>query len=505
MIVILILAAAANQFFLANLNSDYLYLYETANNIFHYHSIAGQNFPAAPYYFPDLFLVMILQLFIHNITIIHFLYSCLFLAAFLYGIFLLIYFCTNNKPNAYFSASVALLISFSIMPTQLSYLHEWPASHLSALLCSLFLLYFYLKQAFTPVLFGLAMLATFLVFISDNLLFAQCIVPLCFLICIDLLRHHVDKKYAYLFLASLLCIVLLGARMDLFLSKYFDASFSLNISLFRIRKIAQLPLTLQHAMQIIRQTMTIHAFFYYSLLFYNCINIVLMLGLRNMNLNLKRVLCYLYAAQFFNLILAILAGKFTDPMHLRYLDTIFIFPFIIFALLISQYLTRNIYPKLILLILSCVIVMSTIIFIQNNVSFLQQINLQPPYNHFVACMDTLQQTEGIKNGLGEYWDVREIRMLSKRNINMTQINNELDFFNFLDHDKLFYPREYDFIVVSPNAFISPLPKDKIEQVVGKPDKIAMCSYREIWVYNSPESRKRLNLYFGPKSAVIHRS
>lgn len=514
---ILILAAVSNQFFIYNINSDYLYVYEIANNLAHFKSFAGQNFPAAPYYFPDIFIIFLLQTLTKNISIVHFLYSILFLFSFCYLIFIISNQCINEKKLALLSVFSVLFLCFFITPINLIFLQEWPASHLSSLLFSLFLLHFYLKNTpNSPHIkhIILLFLITFLMFISDNLVFAQAFFPLSLIIIFDLFFRKSNKKLAISLLILFFFVTLFGARFDLFLAK-FNASFSLNISLFRVRKATQLPITIQHAWQIFTENFQLNRAFYLSLFFYNIASFILAILLffrkKPSHKNLFMVLTFLYLAQICNILLAVLSGKFTDPMHLRYLDTLFIFPAIAFACVVTQCIHEHFYKKTAYILLCSLFVINSVTFAQTHIPFLQKFTFHPPYNPFVACIDHLKTTYSIENGLGEYWDVREIRMLSQQHINMTQINNDLNFFNFIDNDKLFYanpqsktPFKYDFVVINQNAIISPIPKENLRTAIGNPDHIVDCADREIWLYTQTDSKHRLNSFFALKAGNIYR-
>lgn len=514
-IAMMILSLAANQFFLANLNSDYLYVYETASNLWQNKSLAGQNFPAAPYYFPDIFVVMGLQFFTQNITVLHFLYSMIFLAAFTYLVYRLLLCCLTSHALALLGAFLSLISCFMIVPPDLIFLREWPASHLSVLLCSLFLLQYYIQHRDRHIslycLSGIFILS-FLVFISDNLLFAQAFFPLTVLILIDRFWQPNRKKLVYSLLGLFFLIALLGARMDLFLAKYFDASYSLNISLFRVRKLAQLGATLTQAGTILLANISLNKGFYSLLFFYNISSMIpgaaLYVNQKSSSYkNLFFVLAYLYLAQISNVMLAILAGKFTDSMHLRYLDTIYIYPVLAFVFAIMALLAEKRFVRCIIAALTLLFIINVYLFIETNPRPFKNISFAPPYNEFVACVDQIKQTYPIQHGVGEYWDVREVRMLSKQHIQMTQINNELQFFNFIDNEtkfKLTPKPVFNFIIVSPNAIISPLSKETIHSVIGVPNKIISCGYREVWLYTEAEPAQRLNQFFAARTDKIYR-
>lgn len=514
-IVICLLSAASNQYFVDCINSDYLYLHETANTLHGFKSMAGQSFPPAPYYFPDLLVIFLLQFLTINMTVINLISSFLFLLSYCILVFYLLQTVMHDKWFAYLGTLIAFCSYFLLIPNELQYLKVWPASHLSVILYCIFLLTVYLnirdKRA-NPLLLLSLLIPTFLIFISDNLLFAQGLFPLSLAILIDRYRHPGNRKIAFYFVLIFFFVTLLGARMDLFLYHYFDITYALNASLFRVRKVAEIGTTLQTAWQIVKDNVSLNPIFYGMLLFYNLSSMLLVsiiftkrivwkISQESLN-KLIFVLGYSYLAQTINIILAILCGKFTDVGRFRYLDTLHVFPSIAFAMTIVFLLCHRKFVHACLIVLSMTFIVSSFIFIVQNKNLLMRFSLQTPYPEFVQCIDRMHNTYAINNGVGEYWDVKEIRMLSKNAMMMTQVDKTLNFFNFIDNKHAFYkdssaktPFDYQFIIVTPDSEFRSLDKNKILADIGKPDRIEKCGYREVWVYLTAESRGKLNGYF----------
>lgn len=508
--IIAFLSAAATQYFVENINSDYLYLYETAANIMQFYSLAGQNFPPAPYFFPDLFIVILLKsLTLQNITIINFICCASFLSVFLILVYALFRICFNKTNLRFYDMCFAIIFvlcsTFCLIPLDLQYLRQWPASHLSVILFSLFLLIFYLKHRFQQInafSYVFVTITAFCLFISDNLLFAQAFVPLSIVILFDRLINKNKQNGSIYLLIIFLIVTMMGARIDLILEKYFAASFSLNESLFRIRKISQLDQTFFIALQVVKDNIAQNAFYYFTLICFNLLSAILFLILypRRRHIAVYKpialVLAYFYCAQLINLLLAILCGKFTGIGRFRYLDTLHIFPPIALALVVLCYVERKLFIKSICILLSLLLIDYTYGFLQINFSLLKHFSFTAPYNEFVKCIDDLQDTYHIQHGLAEYWDVKEIRMFSKRNIAMTQVDRELQFYNFIDNQHLFTPKpEYQFIIVTPDSDIRSLSTAKIRANIGEPDKILQCTYRQVWLYQSPAKKAKLNQYY----------
>jgi hypothetical protein len=512
-IAIILLAAASNQFFVEYITSDYLYGFEVAANLIHNKTIAGQNFPAAPYFFPDIVIIMLLEAVTHNISLLHFLYSFLFLMLYIFLVYNLIKECGVTKKLSILGALIALVAGFFIISPGFPFLRDWPLSHLMVLLLSLFFLQYYLRyrQQSDFSLFRCIILFIFLYlsYVSDNLLFVQFMFPFSMIILLDLYLKKTNKKFAVSLLIIFFLVFLLGAKIADSLAHYFDASFSLNVSLYRLRKMEQLGNTLSNMLYIFADNIHKNPVFYGMLALYNGVSIVLTAILYKKTKiglyfeNGVRVLGFLWLAQISNIILALLVGKFSEPAHLRYLDTIYFFPSISLALVISLLLNKNLYVKSLFIFIMVLFFSCISLFFYNNFTLLEKFNLAVPYNNSVQCIDALQSKYLIKNGLAEYWHVRVVRMLSKKGLMISQIDNHMNFINLIDNRNFFWldvkkkiPFVYQFIIVND------LPKDKIQQVIGQPDKVVFCPKLEVWLYVKPASMAKLNNYFIPKLVSI---
>lgn len=215
-------------------------------------------------------------------------------------------------------------------------------------------------------------------------------------------------------------------------------------------------------------------------------SIVLFFALRRrkqLSNNLLIILMYFYSAQIFNIILAVLCGKFSDVGRFRYLDTLHIFPAIALALTIANCIEKQLFLQQIYRWVGVMLALNFATFFQINYPFLRDFTLHQPYNAFVDCVDNLQKTYPIQNGLGEYWDVKEIRMLSKRGIMMTQVDRDFNFYNFIDNKHSFEKNtKYQFVIVTPHSELRSISKENVRKKMGEPHKIAMCANREIWLY-----------------------
>ncbi|MDR3477431.1 MAG: hypothetical protein P4M14_05300 [Gammaproteobacteria bacterium] len=506
-LIALVSALAANQFFIENINSDFLYGYETATNLIHHH-LQGQNFPIAPYYFPDLLLVMLLNTLTSNITLLNYLYSIIFLFGFTLLVYNLIRSMQLTPYLASLGAMTALITFFFIIPPGMPLIREWPFSHLSVLLFSLYLLNDYIRHRTRDPKVPAILINGILIYailISDNLLFVQLLVPLSVLILFDLLFQKSNKKFALSLLAIFFVTALLSAKTPAIMTKLFGSSVSYNVSLFRIKNLAHLNTVFAHTGQLFVDNIRANPLFYAMILLYNTATLILfaLLYIKNKGFkgieNLTRILGFFVLAECCNLILATLVGKITETAHFRYLDILYIYPGISLALVITFLLQKNrdaryLYSALTLLFITC-----TLIFVYQNSTLLASVTFKPPYNNTIQCLDNLQKKYALEQGLADYWHVRPVRMLSKNHLQISQINNKLSLENFIDNRIYFYsdiknktPLTYQFIIADN------LPTDLILKNIGRPDSIAMCPGAEVWLYLKKDSAAKLNQYFSPQ-------
>lgn len=511
--VIFLLSAASNQFFIERITSDYLNLFETAGNLLHFKTLSGQNFSAAPYFFPDILVMMLLTMMTQNLTVLHFVYSLLFLSFYSTIVYLLMKVSLNNKMLSFWGSLIALMLGFLVLPAELTFLRDWPGSHLSALFFGLYLLYFYVTHLQSKPAIGsmfVLFTLTFLIFVSDNILFIQALFPLSLIIVADMVLNKINRKMGLSLLLVFLLTVLLGARFDWFLTEFFNASYSLNVSLYRIRHIGQLIDTLGNAYALVAENIRLHPGYYFLLLYYNIAGLVFA-GMLYVKTRHKqdltvffRVLAFLYLAQICNVFLAVLAGKLSVYAHFRYLDSIYFFPSIAFAWTMIHCVANKLHTRFFISLVILLVIISLAGFLKINGQPLRHFTLQPPYNSFVACVDGIAKKFPIKNGLAEYWEVREVRMLSKHPVMITQISPELEFVNLMDNKARFYadpaaktPFTYQFIIINPHS-INPLPQNRIRESVGEPDQTIVCEGREVWLYVTKEKEKKLNDFFKRK-------
>lgn len=493
---IVLLAAFSNQWFLDGVNSDTLYLFELARHVIHPTLFFGQNLPAAPYFFPDMVWVVLLQGLTNNISLLHYLYSILFLTVFCSLIYKLLYFSLQDASLARLGTLAALANCFFVIVPHFYFLQEWLGAHLSIILFSLGFLWFYLINRENKLSFiqGLCVfILTFLVFISDNLVFAQLLFPVGILMGVDCLFKNTHKQFAGSLLIIFMLVIVCGVKIEVILHYFFDISISNNVSLFRIRKIAELDQTVLLAFRIFFAAIRQHALGFLWLLFEAILTIVLMVRLYWLNSkqpNLFRILAFFYGSILCNILLAILSGKLTALPYLRYLDTLFIFlPLGLVWVMMHLFKEKHHIEKWVLIVIF--VGGAAGLLFHQPAGGVQFGFLSAPYPSVAQCMDQLSKQYHVQTGLAEYWNVRPVRMLTQENLQISQIDKRLGLQNFTDNKFYFQNNRnlYQFIMTAG------LPKQLILQAVGAPDRVAFCVNQEVWLYLNKESHARLNQYF----------
>lgn len=493
----IILALVNNQVFINYLNGDSLYDIETASNFWRNKSFAFQNFPIAACFFPDLLIYIVLEIFTHNITVLHLSYLFIFLLAELTIIFNLFRCSELDKKNAFWALCFSLGAFFLIIPYGIS-LNEWKGSHFSVLLYSLIVFQYYLTHSNQSIsikvgLIGFAL--TFLVYISDNIVVMYLMAPLGLVILIDIWLKQTSKKVGGILIGLFLLTILSGLKIPDLIEAWTTASFSNNGSLFRVPNHELLGQRFLHFPFLLWQHIKAWPVFYLMIFNYHLLTLVGLYFINSTDKSVKqlnRIILFLYLSQFINIVLTIMAGKLEVIAHFRYLTPIFFYPTLTVSLVVGHFLKSKVNLKF---LIGFFLLIWISIFIHNYHRLFKAITLKPPYTSDAACIDQLHQQYSVKNGLAEYWHVRPIRMLSKEGVHLTQVNAELKKFTLIDNEIHAYrniknkiPLDYQFIIVDW------LSREIILKNVGQPDRVVQCPHAEVWLYANQESSHRLNHY-----------
>ena len=97
------------------------------------------------------------------------------------------------------------------------------------------------------------------------------------------------------------------------------------------------------------------------------------------------------------------------------------------------------------------------------------------YPEKIQCLDAIAQRYSLKNGIAQYWDAKPISVLSKQNLNIAQVNNDLRYYNWIT-STAFHREAYDFAVIDQNSKGNYLlDESKIKRINGSPIYETLCS------------------------------
>jgi len=384
----------------------------------------------------------------------------------------------QDQLKARLGTLLTLPASFFLLVPQFYFLQDFLGAHLSLILFTLGFLLYYLKMKHQKPSFRqifVIFILCFLIFISDNLIFAQLFFPMSVVMVIECFLKKNNSFFVIVMLMLFLFVCVLGAKIEIALTHFFNITISNNVSLFRIRKIVEMDQTILLAFHVLFMNFRDNASSYFLLLFYHGVILICLMVLwinKKRNGTLFTILFFLYCVQICNLVLAILVGKLTAIPHIRYLDPLLLFPGLTVSLVVMHMVDRAHLLKL--HIFSFMFVMVGFMYLCGKFSFAFN-PFSSPYPEAIQCIDQLAKQFSLQEGLAEYWNVRPIRMLTKQHIKMSQLAKDLTFLNFTDN-KVFFYENYQFIIVNQ------LPKNKLVTMIGMPKHIVYCGNHEIWLY-----------------------
>ena len=118
----------------------------------------------------------------------------------------------------------------------------------------------------------------------------------------------------------------------------------------------------------------------------------------------------------------------------------------------------------------------------------QQINQSRISDHFypsdIACIDEALSGSDVSKGIASYWDAKYLQAFSQRELVIAQYSGQLEEFRWITSKK-FFSDHYDFAIISRDA--SPdyvLSSEKLIQINGKPERIASCGNKIIFIYRA---------------------
>ena len=106
------------------------------------------------------------------------------------------------------------------------------------------------------------------------------------------------------------------------------------------------------------------------------------------------------------------------------------------------------------------------------------------YPELATCIDKATEVHGVQAGIGGYWDAKQISVLSKRNIQITQVQSDLTPFIWITNPQWYSRFPPQFILFNPDD-AQPLDLSIAINRYGYPAEIVACPGRELWLYNRP--------------------
>lgn len=513
-------AVYSTQYFVMIMTTDWLYAYEVPLNFIHYKSIVGQDFPGAPYYFPDLLIVYLLEIFTHNLTILYFSYALIFLGA--YIILVRNLFKLSHLPGNF--ALVGVLIAFVCSflfflhpyPTKaLSFLNNWSGSHISVIFFGLYLIHYYIKNSQLKLLSLSALITfvlTYLIYISDNITIIQVMLPFALLVMIDFARKKIRLYTALSWLLIFFFVFVLGNETPHLFEKYLGVSFvMMDKNLFHLPTLEGISHSISNFNSVFLTSLHHIPLFYCILFTYQVLTLtglVIIMSYHHKDKNenkgyhhLVKIVLFLYLVQLSNLFFGMVSGKIILEPLFRYLDALFILPAISLALILVYMLKEKIFLPLVSMCIIVIISAHLIMFMKDNSTLIKLFTFASRYDADVQCIDDAAEKYRLKNGVANFWAARKIRMLTKQGLMVTTLDpglneNQVSFFKGSENVNLFYADlqkkirfDYQFIMMNR------LSEEFIRGKVGKPDQIIACPRTKLWLYTTKKSQARFNKFW----------
>jgi hypothetical protein len=112
------------------------------------------------------------------------------------------------------------------------------------------------------------------------------------------------------------------------------------------------------------------------------------------------------------------------------------------------------------------------------------------YPEEIKCMDAAFEKYGLDNGVAQYWDARRIAVLARTQVNIAQVTNKLENYEW-NTSKRTFRDSYDFAIIDLAAppFYR-LNEALIKAINGQPRDTLLCAQKKILVY--PKNSLRLH-------------
>ena len=473
--------------------------------------LAGWNLNAAPNFLPDMLVFFIIRSFFSSfipacftftlmqiltfIILLSFLYKIIFknlnyihlsFASLLLGMFLLAYLVNQDFVYSFYMLSISYHMGAFIM----------------SILCFILIFKFLAseKQLYLILLFIVSLLSV----INDRLFVIMFSIPV-----FSLLWMLAIKKERKVSILKILISNLIALLLGLFLFRMLRLSGYIHII-----SLSWKAFNFDNIVPALKIFLEQHWFYISKLDFRGIIDLLFITGFishvsfliinlskalkgKEYNRNELLYLLIFTAFLFLTLMAPIINGSYVSQAILRYniyslYAGVFSFGFLIYKLQSSYKISLN-YLAIILVIL----IITETVFIINKIS---SQNIKKELSEFmnyspekVKCIDELSQEYNLKYGIAEYWDAKQITMLSKQNVRVYTVLGNLGAWYHVTNQNWFYKDgkgkyanpEFNFV------FTNNLHKDNITNQLGSPADTLHCSNgTEIFIYPEFEFDKK---------------
>ncbi len=466
-------------------NSDALYLPSLYKDV-----ISGTGhyshwfLTPAPYFFPDMPMYAISNFiasdYYYAIPLFFTLQSILFVFA-IYKIYSL--FFTRTISIEITSFIFAFLYLF---PTVSSHFIFLSAFHYGEFLVGLFALYFLLKllsesKIIWLVLFYFIVLSS-LAIASDGLYKLHFLLPFFFSIFTLWLMNILDGKKTIVLSIALAFTIFLGNMIHgvlifnerAYSPKLLVSQLSKNVEVLQNIFInAYQNETISFSLSVVVIVLAVFLIVFKNKLLY--VHEKYMLDIRTLFLSLFLIFLLIGSLSVFSLI--------TLPISTRYMIPLFILP-LLFLPIYIQYLSPSAKIKIYLqpLFMILFVVLLILILLDSRSKLLHATIYTKYTTPLVECVDNFSKDTGATLGIAQYWQSKQLYILSNQNLTLAQVNNNLDPYTWITTEE-WYHNKYDFALIDNGASTSyKLDQKKIVKLNGAPTSVYHCGKTDIVYY-----------------------
>ncbi len=471
-------------------NADALYLPALYKDLF----VEGGSFfghwylPPAPYYFPDMILYFILNAIsghYYYAIALFFMVEWAVLAWFIYTIYRLFFDATASI--VWTSAVMFALYYFPSPVTHLMYISDF---HYAELIVGMIMLYIVLRVMFEEkssyLMWILYIILGLLTSASDKLILLQWVYPIALSSIIFLSFRIFSLKKTFLLLL-LTALIFFGTRPlhDRLLPNPITNHAAANPTL----SLDMLPRNIPLVSNIFNEAIKDGSFNFFILISISLAS----LGVIGVSLYKRRKksadVIKISRSNFIALLLLIIisantvAFLLTDrEVNARHFAPLFMLPLIFLPIIINSLINFKISAKIKMLAALAILLLSLW---QIKDKIIGKKFYDSCTTPFSRCIDSFIEQTGSKYGAAQYWQSKNIYMLSKYPVTIAQYDGASNGYRWITTNR-WYRDEYDFVLIDHNASkpYYKINKSKIIRKNGKPDKTFWCGITEILYYKN---------------------